>query len=244
MRRQEGRRRLRVVVGVAAGAAAAFGAWGATASPLLDLDRIVIEGAVHTDPADARFASGLRRGEPLVDVDEAAAARAVSALPWVARATVQRRWPGQVRIRVVEREPVAVAATASGRWGLVDRTGRVVDEVEGAPAGLPVLSGVPPAGPPGTSLPDDGVAALAVAVALPAELRARTAGVAPADGGGGEVEIRLSPEGRVRLGPPVDLERKFDAIRAVFAQVDLGNLAVLDVRRPDSPVLTRREPPH
>jgi len=28
-----------------------------------------------------------------------------------------------------------------------------------------------------------------------------------------------------------------------MAQVDLRNLAVLDVRRPDSPVLTRRETP-
>jgi hypothetical protein len=55
------------------------------------------------------------------------------------------------------------------------------------------------------------------------------------------VEIRLAPEGSVRLGPPVDLDRKFDAIRAVLAQADLRNLAVLDVRRPDSPVLTRRE---
>ncbi len=62
VRRQEGRRRLRVVVGVAAVAVTGFGGWAATASPLLDLDRIVVEGAVHTEPAEARFASGLRRG--------------------------------------------------------------------------------------------------------------------------------------------------------------------------------------
>jgi len=89
---------------------------------------------------------------------------------------------------------------------------------------------------------------LAVAVALPAELRARTVGVAPAEGGRGEVDVRLhseggSPGGTVRLGLPMDLDRKFDAIRAVLAQVDVHNLAVLDVRRPDSPVLTRRETP-
>jgi hypothetical protein len=57
------------------------------------------------------------------------------------------------------------------------------------------------------------------------------------------VELRLAPDGVVRLGRPEDLARKFDAVRAVLAQVDLRNLAVLDVRRPDSPVLTRRESP-
>jgi hypothetical protein len=55
------------------------------------------------------------------------------------------------------------------------------------------------------------------------------------------VELRLNPEGMVRLGPPDDLDRKFTAIRVVLAQVDLRNLAVLDVRRPENPVLTRRD---
>ena len=243
VRREEGRRRLRVLVGITTVAALAGGGWAATGSPLLDLDRVVVEGAVRTTPAEARFASGLRLGEPLLDVDQEAAVRGVETLPWVDRATVRRRWPGEVRIRLVERQPVAVTAVESGGVALLDDRGRVLEWVDGAPPGLPVLTGLPPAGPPGSTLAPDGVAALSVAVALPEELRARTVGVAPAEGDRGEVEIRLSPEGSVRLGPPVDLDRKFDAIRAVFAQVDLGNLAVLDVRRPDSPVLTRRETP-
>lgn len=242
VRREEGRRRLRVAVGVTVVAALAGGGWAATGSPLLDLDRVVVEGAVHTAPEEARFASGLRLGEPLVDVDQKAVARAVEALPWVDRVTVSRRWPGEVRIRLVERTPVAVTGAEAGGAALVDATGRVLAWVDGAPSGLPVLTGLAPAGPPGSTLPTEGVAALSVAVALPPELRARTVGVAPVEGRG-EVEIRLSPEGSVRLGPPVDLDKKFDAIRAVFAQVDLGNLAVLDVRRPDSPVLTRRDAP-
>lgn len=243
VRREEGRRRLRLVVGISVVAALGGGGWAATGSPLMDLDRVVVEGAAHTAPEDARFASGLRLGEPLVDVDEKAAARGVETLPWVDRATVRRRWPGEVRIRLIERQPVAVATVEGGRAAVLDASGRVVELVEVPPPGLPVLTGLPAPGPPGSTLSPDGVAALSVAVALPAELRARTVGVAPVGGEGGEVEIRLSPEGSVRLGPPVDLDRKFDAIRAVFAQVDLGNLAVLDVRRPDSPVLTRRETP-
>ena len=241
VRRQEGRRRLRVLIGITAVAGVGTGGWAATGSPLLDLDRVVIQGAVHTAPDEARFASGLRTGEPLVDVDSEAARRAVEALPWVASATVRRQWPGTVRILLVEREVVAVIAAEGGGSALVDGSGRVLAWVDAPPPGLALLTGLPPAGPAGSVLSPEAVAALSVAVALPPELRARITGVAPAEDGGGEVEMRLSPEGSVRLGLPVDLDKKFDAIRAVMAQVDLRNLAVLDVRRPENPVLTRRE---
>lgn len=237
--RQEGRRRLRVVTGITAVVAMAGGGWAATGSPLLDVDRVVVEGATHTTPEEARFASGLRRGQQMVEVDEDAVARAVGTLPWVERAAVRRRWPGEVRIRLVERRAVAAIASEGGGAALVDGDGRVLATVDAPPPGLAFLTGLPPAGRAGSVLSPQGVAALSVAVALPEELRTRITGVAPA-GDGGEVEMELRPGGRVRLGPPVDLDRKFDAIRAVLAQVDLANLAVLDVRRPDSPVLTRQ----
>jgi cell division protein FtsQ len=240
-RRQEGRRRFRVLVGITMVVAVGCGAWAATDSVLLDIDRVVVHGAVHSTPDEVRFASGLRTGEPMLDVDEAAADRGGEALPWVKEASIRRHWPGRVRIVVVEREPVAVAEAGPGALGLVDATGRVLEWVPAPPPGLPVLAGLPPAGAPGTTLGAEGVATLQVAIALPAELRARISGLAPAPGAGGEVELRLNPEGMVRLGPPDDLDRKFTAIRVVLAQVDLRNLAVLDVRRPENPVLTRRD---
>lgn len=242
--RQEGRRRLKVLIGVTAVATlAATGSWVVTDSPFLDLDRVVVVGAVQTPATEVRFASGLRKGQALLDVDPAAAGRGVEALPWVRFAVVSRHWPGEVRIRLVEREPVAVAPVDAGAVALIDGEGRVLAWVDAAPPGLPVLAGLPPAGPAGSNVGTDGLATLAVAVAMPAELRARIRGVAPAEGGRGEVEMSLSPEGMVRLGPPEDLDRKFTAIRAVLAQVDVQQLAVLDVRRPDSPVLTRRDAP-
>jgi len=240
IRRQEGRRRFRVLLGASALVAVGCGGWAATDSPLLDLDRVVIEGAVHTSPSDARTASGLRTGEPLLDLDQARAAQGVSNLPWVREATVVRRWSGQVRIRLLERQPVAVTAAAAGGMALIDGSGRVLEQVDVAPPELALLAGLPPAGPAGSTLAPEGVAVLAVAVALPVELRARTVGVAPTADGRGEVDLRLDPGGMVRIGPPEDLDRKFDAIRAVLAQVDVRTLGVLDVRRPDSPVLTRR----
>lgn len=243
VRRQEGRRRLRLLIALTAVVAVALGGWAAIGSPLLDVDAIVVAGASHTAPGDVVFASSLHPGQAMVHVDLGTAARRIDALPWVLHATVRRQWPGRIRITVSERAPVAVAPAAAGGSALLDATGRVLDVVGQAPPGLAVLAGLPPAGPPGSTLPTDDVAALSVAVALPAELRARTAGVGPVGGTTGEVELRLVPEGTVRLGPPDDLGRKFDAVRAVLAQVDLHNLAVLDVRRPENPVLTRRDAP-
>jgi len=217
--------------------------WGATRSPLFDLDHVVVAGASHVSADQVRAASGLRRGEPLTDVDDMASARAVEALPWVQVATVDRHWPSSVTIRVTERAPIAATPANGNGFALVDRTGLVVDRVATMPAGLVALAGLAPAGEPGTRLSAEGVATLSVAVALPSGLAARTVGVTPAPGGGGEVELRLAPEGTVKLGAPDDLAKKFDAIATMLARVDLRNLAVLDVRRPESPVLTRRETP-
>jgi cell division protein FtsQ len=241
VRRQEGRRRLRVLVGITVVALLAAGGWAAVGSRALDVDHIVVQGVVHTPISAVAPAAHVRRGERMIDLDLAAAARGVGALPWVGRATVEREWPGSVRIRVVERAPAAVVPAAQGGSALVDAAGRVLDDVAAPPPGLAVLDGLGAAGPPGTSLSADAAAALSVAVAMPAELRSRVLDVGPVGGTSGEVELRLPANATVRLGSAEDLQRKFDAVRAVLAQVDLRNLAVLDVRRPDSPVLTRRE---
>lgn len=243
VRREEGRHRLRVLMALSSVVVAGCAGYGATRSPLLDLDEVRVEGAEHVTADEVRFASGLRRGQPMTDIQAGAAARAIEALPWVREATVQRDWPGAVIIRLAERAPVAVAAAEPGVYALVDVTGAVLAHVDAVPPGLVQLAGLLPVGEPGTRLTDEGVATLAVAVALPPALVARTAGVGPAEGGSGEVELRLAPEGMVKLGHPDDLVRKLDAVAAVMAQVDLRNLAVLDVRRPESPVLTRRDAP-
>lgn len=241
VRREEGRHRLRALLAITGVVVAGSGGWGATRSPLLDVDRISVHGAAHVSAEQVRTVSAVRLGQPLTDVEETAASRAVETLPWVHRATVTRRWPNQVTIRLSERTAVAAAAAEGGRYALVDPSGQVLEHVDAMPDGVVELAGLPPAGPPGSRLTGEGVAALSVAVALPPAVMARTAGVAPAAGGAGEVELRLRPEGTVRLGPPEDLTRKFEAVVAVLTQVDVRNLAVLDVRRPEGPVLTRRE---
>src|SRR5205823_6637034 len=93
-------------------------AWGASRSPLLDVDHVRLTGATHTQLWKIIQTAGPLPGRPMVDVDEAAAAHRIERLPWVADARVRRRWPNTVTIQVRERAPAAsVPAAAGGRRG-------------------------------------------------------------------------------------------------------------------------------
>lgn len=241
VRRQQGRRRLMVIGAVAFLCVAVATAWAVTRSAVMDVDRITVVGAVNTSAAAVARSAGLHRGQAIVDVDERAAARRMERVPWVRLAAVRRRWPATVVVRLVERVPVAVVAPSTGGPKvLVDATGRVLAEVSGQAAErpvLPVLLGLPRAGPAGSRLPAPADDALAVATAIPRALVDHLEGVAPAAGGG--VELRLRPSGTVRFGKAIQVDEKLAAVSAVLAGADLSNLAVLDVRIPQTPVLTR-----
>ncbi|HEX7277554.1 MAG TPA: FtsQ-type POTRA domain-containing protein [Acidimicrobiales bacterium] len=239
VRREEGRRRLRLLIGIASVTGVLIGGWGATRSPLLDVDGFDVTGASQTSRDELIAASGIRFGQAMVDVDERGAVDALVALPWVASASVERRWPDSVVIQVVERDPVAAAPAEDG-WALVDATGQVLALLASAPSNLLALDGIAPAGPPGSHLGGPAADLLAVAAAVPPDLRPRVSAVLAAPEGG--VELRLQPEGTVRLGAPQQLAEKFRAALTVLGQVDTQALATLDVRIPESPVLTRLNP--
>jgi cell division protein FtsQ len=167
-----------------------------------------------------------------------AAAVRVERLPWVADATVRRRWPNTIVIDVRERAPVASVPADGGGWALVDRTGRVLAPVAEVPADRPVLEGVPPVGEPGTDVAAPLRAPLAVARALTPAMRLYVAAVARAEDGG--LQLRLRSDGVVRLGDGEALTAKVVAAETVLAHVgDPSVVASLDVRVPESPVLTR-----
>jgi cell division protein FtsQ len=74
----------------------------------------------------------------LISVDLAAVQRAVEQLPWVEIATVERRWPRALNIRVVEQ----VAAARWGANGLLNTRGELfISEARHIPPELPRLSG-------------------------------------------------------------------------------------------------------
>lgn len=237
VRRQAGRRRLRLLLGVAGTAALAGAGWGLTRSPLLDVDRVVVTGAQLTAADEVTTAAGLRPGVPMVELDERTLARRVQALPWVATATVSRAWPGTVRVRITERSAVAVIEVADRGWALVDGDGRVLDLRDAPPPDLPDIQGVDP-GPtaPGATVAADARAAVEIASAAADAIDGGVRAVRFDDRG---VLLELGDGTEAVLGTTEALAAKLTALSTVLSRVDRRGVVTVDVRVPGAPVLTR-----
>src|SRR5262249_12398012 len=135
----------------------------------------------------------------------------------------------------------AVLDDGHGGWLLIDATGRVLGPTAPiVPAFAVHVDGVAPAAP-GQTVDPAVQHALLVASRLTPTLRARLSSIHVA--GDGTVELRILPTGTVVLGRTDDaLDAKVRSLQAVLAQADLTNLCRLDLRVPDSPVLTRTLP--
>jgi cell division protein FtsQ len=160
--------------GALAGAAAgvlSLLAWLVLASPVLDVDRVVVTGTSRLDAAQVQAVVGVPAGTPLAHVDTDAVRRRVAALPAVADALVGRAWPGTLRVVVTERTPVAGAPLPGGRWELVDTTGTSYETVDQLPAGAARLEVADTA----ADRPAAARAALAVLGGLPPALREQVA---------------------------------------------------------------------
>jgi len=239
VRRDEGRRRLRILLGCVSVVVVVLVTVAAGRSPLFDVDYVDVRGADQTARRDVVAAGGLGEHPALLDVDTTAVARRVEALPWVLRAAARREWPGTVRIDITERRPAAVLPAAAGQWALADRTGRILRITGDKPAGLPVIGNIDPPQRAGASVPAAARPSLRVAAVLPASVRLRVADIATVRDGLVELQL-VPPGGVVRLGPPVDLDEKLSVLAAVLARADLAGVGVIDVRVPRAPALTRR----
>jgi cell division protein FtsQ len=113
--------------GIAAAAARstenAFLAW--TASWGMAVHDVEVEGRERTGREAILAALGVERGTPILAVDPADAKRRLEALAWVRSASVERRLPDVLYIRLVERQPLAFWQR-HGELVLVDRDGVVV----------------------------------------------------------------------------------------------------------------------
>ncbi|GII90324.1 cell division protein FtsQ/DivIB [Sinosporangium siamense] len=139
-------------------------AWLVFFSPVLGVREVQIVGNVTIPTELIRKAVGVADREPLATVDLADVERRVLSIKQLESARIDRNWPGTLKVRVVERRPVA-ALPYGGAFALVDRHGVVMQVVPAAPPRMPVLKvSQPKPGDPATA------AALAVIRALPETL--------------------------------------------------------------------------
>jgi cell division protein FtsQ len=115
----------RLPQGQALAAAAASRGLSASAALGLVVSDIKVVGRKTTTAGTILGALGARRGTPILAVDPDRARRRLESLPWVRSATIERRLPGTLFVRLVEREPLAVWQH-DGRQELIDRLGETI----------------------------------------------------------------------------------------------------------------------
>jgi cell division protein FtsQ len=121
--------------------AARTAVFSGTAMAGLTLSEVTVEGRSRQPVEPILRALGLKRGDPVLGLDLDLARARLEALPWVREATIERRLPGLIHVRLSEREPIALWQRG-GRFVLVDREGvEIMPDSTGSFVHLPVIVG-------------------------------------------------------------------------------------------------------
>ncbi len=91
----------------------------------LTVRQVTVEGRNSTPNADLVKAAGLQLGDPILLVDIEAARRRIERLGWVKTASVGRRLPSRIHIRIRERVPFA-RWQRLGKTVLIDAAGATI----------------------------------------------------------------------------------------------------------------------
>jgi cell division protein FtsQ len=205
----------------------------------LAVDEIAVVGGKHVTSADVATAAGLDASDNLLLVSTGRVASQVEELPWVASAKVDRKLPGTVRVKVVERVARVVLAAGESRW-LLDARGNVLGPVTGENAELPVLAAAAVAElEPGTRVPEKEVRdALTALRALAPGIRKEVAALlAPSSE---RITLSLHDGTQVRFGAAESLDAKNEVLQALLTQMKFENRTggYIDVRVPTSPAVS------
>ena len=104
------------------------------------VQQVRIEGALYLNAARVAEVAGLHAGDDLITLDLERARQALLLDPRISRAEVTRAWLRDVRVRIVEREPVLVV-THGVPWE-VDSAGVLLQPLaRGMTADVPLLTG-------------------------------------------------------------------------------------------------------
>jgi cell division protein FtsQ len=201
--------------------------WAALKSPWATVQRIEVTGTDRVSPATIRGEALPEVGHPMLLARTSDIAARVKAQRLIRSVTVERHWPGTLRVRVVEREPVAVLPVGS-QLALVDDDGVVIQRVlaSHAPAGLPRVE-------VSLAVAGNGVlrGCLDVLHGLPANLAGQVSSIG-ADSSDG-IWLKLKDGARVEWGDSADTPHKAQVLTALLPQHGVN----YDVRSPDTPAV-------
>jgi len=190
------------------------------------VERVTITGSTSSEEAQVRAAiEAAVRGASTLHLDEQVVHDAVEPFASVAGLRVRPDFPHELRVEVIEHEPVATLQSGGSR---VPATGAGVLLAGVRARDLPVVtSRTPPRN--GRVADRRALAALKVAAAAPPELRARSARVWWGEDGLA-LDLRDGPE--LIFGGPRDARAKWIAAARVLAEDSAAGATYLDLRVP------------
>lgn len=115
---------------------------GLADSPFFALERIAVEGPFQKSPGKIPGLVALEAGGNLLTLDIGEVARRLGSRPEIRRASVAKRFPNELVVKVEERKP-SVLVLSESRLYLADEEGVVLRQVGPEdPLDLPVISGL------------------------------------------------------------------------------------------------------
>ncbi|HEY6426804.1 MAG TPA: FtsQ-type POTRA domain-containing protein [Acidimicrobiales bacterium] len=234
--REQGQRRLRIVVAGVFGALVIVAGWFALHSPLFSARALTVTGNVHESAAQVLAQGGLTGHPALLDVNAGAVAARVEQLPWVQSAAVHVSWPDGVHVVVTEETPRLAVSEPGGRWATLSADGRVLSVTAARPPGLLLLTVPAAPGAAGTQLSVRDVAGLRVASTLPISFGAQVTAVTVEPQGW--VQLAMTTPLLVDIGSASQLGAKYEDVSSILAAATLHNGDVIDVSVPDAPTVT------
>ncbi|MER5639691.1 FtsQ-type POTRA domain-containing protein [Kitasatospora sp. NPDC002227] len=212
--------------------------WLVFFSSVLDVRSVAVQGLESGQLTNDQVAAALGDAThgPLARVDLGAAERRVAAVPRVAKAEIWRGWPHTLRVKLVERKPVAAVKSEDGTFTQVDADGVSFATGPTAPAGVPVVElalsqqaneslGV-------ISRPELVRAAVTVAAGLPEAVAKRAGAVRVYSYD--DIELQLSDGVVVRWGSADRTGRKAKVLTALLGQKATN----YDVSAPEAPAVS------
>ncbi|MHA1152496.1 MAG: cell division protein FtsQ/DivIB [Alphaproteobacteria bacterium] len=195
----------------------------ASADAGLELGDVLVEGRQRTERRVVLETLGVVRGQPILAFDPYAAQARLERLPWVRGATVERRLPSAIHVRLIERQPLALWQN-QGRISVIDQAGEVIPGAQSkAFARLPLVVG--------EEAPDHTAELLALLNGEP-ELRSRVSTAVRVRGR--RWNLRLDNGIDVRLPELNPAAAWAELARAQREHGVLGrDVAVIDLRLPD-----------
>ncbi len=232
---------IRVVGVVLAVVAVVIAVVGIYRSPLFSISRMEVVGTERMSPAEVVRLAAVPADATLIRFPADRVAANVARDPRVDSVTVSRVFPDAMRIRVVERHPIAIVDTGTTTW-LIDAQGFVIAAGSGTPTGsvpatttaIPLIRDVKgldlKAGRRATSEPL--LNAVTVLSTISPELRSQVKSVSAPEID--STTLFTADKVEIVFGSATDAVKKDAIVRKILAD-QRGKVVSIDVRTTDRP---------